>query len=320
MGLVRANHKVDFDPPPHETQGTEPEGPMHAVIDFPSFLRPEIFSIDLGGFVFALRWYALAYIAGFVIGWKLILAAMRRPGLWPQGRAPMTPEQVESLLTWIIGGVILGGRLGFVLVYQPGFYLAHPLQILKVWEGGMSFHGGLIGATLAGFLFARRNGIAASAIGDAMAMVVPSGLFLGRVANFINAELWGQPTTQPWGVIFPGSGGICPPDWAALCARHPTQLYEAGLEGLLLGAVLLWLVRRRKALRYPWRVTGVFLAGYGLARMLVEVWRMPDDQFLASDPAGHVIRLGEFGLTMGQTLSLPMVVIGLALALTARRA
>lgn len=184
----------------------------------------------------------------------------------------------------------------------------------------MSFHGGLTGAALAGFVFARRHGIAPSAIGDAMAMAVPAGLFLGRVANFINAELWGHPTTRPWGVIFPGSGGVCPADWAALCARHPTQLYEAGLEGLLLGAVLLWLVRRRKALRYPWRVTGVFLAGYGLARMLVEVWRMPDDQFLATDPAGYVIRLGEFGLTMGQTLSLPMVVIGLALAVTARRA
>jgi len=223
------------------------------------------------------------------------------------------------LLTWIIVGVILGGRAGFVLFYQPGYYLAQPMQILRVWEGGMSFHGGLGGATIAGFVFAWRQGIAASALGDAMAMVIPVGLFLGRVANFINAELWGHPTTQPWGVLFPGYGSVCPPDWAFECARHPTQLYEAGLEGALLGLVMWWLVTRLHALRRPWLVTGVFLTLYGLARMLVELWRMPDDQFLAADPAGYVIRMGEFGLTMGQTLSLPMVIVGAALALTAWR-
>ncbi len=292
---------------------------MYALIDFPSFLRPEIFAVDLGGFTLALRWYALAYIAGFVIGWRLIVAALRPPERWPGGKAPMTAEQVESLLTWIIIGVILGGRFGFVLFYQPGYYLAHPLQILRVWEGGMSFHGGLGGATIAGFVFAWRHGIAASALGDAMAMVIPVGLFLGRVANFINAELWGHPTTQPWGVLFPGYGSVCPPDWADECARHPTQLYEAGLEGLLLGLVMWVLVTRMHTLRRPWLVTGVFLTLYGLARMLVEIWRMPDDQFLAVDPAGYVIRLGEFGLTMGQTLSLPMVIVGAVLALVAWR-
>ncbi|PVH29097.1 prolipoprotein diacylglyceryl transferase [Pararhodobacter oceanensis] len=292
---------------------------MHALIDFPSFLRPEIFSLDLGGFSFALRWYALAYIAGFVIGWRVILRTLRRPTLWPGLEAPMRGEQVEALLTWIIIGVILGGRLGFVLFYQPAFYLAHPAQILRVWEGGMSFHGGLAGATLAGFWFARRKGIAASALGDAMAMVIPIGLGLGRLANFINAELWGHPTTLPWGVRFPGSGGLCPQDWPYECARHPTQLYEAGMEGLLLGLVIWWLVTRRDALRMPWLVTGVFLAGYGLARMIVEIWRMPDDQFLAADPAGYVVRLGDIGLTMGQTLSLPMVLIGAALIIHARR-
>jgi phosphatidylglycerol:prolipoprotein diacylglycerol transferase len=292
---------------------------MHALIEFPTFLRPEIFAFDLGGFTLALRWYALAYIAGFVIGWQLIVAAMRRPQWWPGGVAPMTSEQVESLLTWIIVGVIIGGRLGFVLVYQPGYYLAHPMQILRVWEGGMSFHGGLMGATVAGFVFAWRNKIAPSALGDSMAMVIPVGLFLGRISNFINAELWGHPTTQPWGVLFPGSGGICPPDWAYECARHPTQLYEAGMEGLLLGLIMVWLVTRRDALRRPWFLTGVFLAVYGLARMIVEIWRMPDDQFLAVDPAGYVIRLGDLGLTMGQTLSLPMVVVGVVLAVMAWR-
>ncbi len=292
---------------------------MPFVIEFPAFLRPELFALDLGGFHLALRWYALAYIGGFLIGWWLIVRALRRPDLWPHGRAPMAPAAVESLLTWIILGVILGGRLGFVLFYQPEYYLSHPLQILQVWEGGMSFHGGLTGATLAGFLFAWKNGIPASAIGDAMAMVIPVGLGLGRLSNFINAELWGHPTTLPWGVVFRGGGGVCPPDWLVVCARHPTQLYEAGMEGLLLGLIMWLIVTRMGALRRPWLVTGVFLAGYGLARILVEFWRMPDDQFLAADPAGYVIRLGDIGLTMGQTLSLPMLLIGLALIAVARR-
>ena len=168
-------------------------------------------------------------------------------------------------------------------------------------------------------MFAWRQGIAASAVGDSMAMVIPVGLGLGRIANFINAELWGHPTTLPWGVVFPGAGGVCPPDWLLICARHPTQLYEAGMEGVLLGLVLWVLVTRLGALRHPWRVTGSFLTGYALARIVVEVWRMPDDQFLAVDPAGYVIRLGEFGLTMGQTLSLPMLAVGLGLILWSRR-
>ena len=292
---------------------------MQLVIEFPSFLGPDLFSIELGGFTLALRWYALAYIAGFLGGWWIILQAIKRPEWWPGGTAPMTAPQVESLLTWIIAGVILGGRLGFVLFYQPGYYLANPGQILMVWQGGMSFHGGLLGATLAGFGFARANGVAASAVGDAMAMVIPLGLGLGRIANFVNAELWGHPTTLPWGVVFPGAGGNCPPDWPHDCARHPTQLYEAGLEGLALGLILWWLVTRRGALRRPWFVTGVFLAWYGAARITVEFWRMPDDQFLAADPAGYVIRLGDLGLTMGQTLSLPMLILGLGLIAWSRR-
>lgn len=290
---------------------------MQALIQFPP-LSPDLFSIQIGGFTLALRWYALAYIAGFLIAWRLILAALRRPEWWPGGHAPMTPAQLESLLTWIILGVILGGRLGFVLIYQPGYYLAHPLEILRVWEGGMAFHGGLMGAAAAGFLFARANGIAPSAVSDAMAMAVAPGLFLGRIANFINAELWGHPTTLPWGVLFPGYGSVCPPDWPHECARHPTQLYEAGLEGLLLGLIMFVLVRRG-GLRLPWLATGVFFAVYGAARFLVEFWRVPDDQFMAAHPQGHVLTLGEFGLTMGQTLSLPLLALGLVLALTARR-
>ena len=291
---------------------------MQALIPFPP-LSPDIFSIELGGFTFALRWYALAYIAGFLIGWRLIVAAVRRPVLWPGQHAPMAPAAVESLLTWVILGVILGGRLGFVLFYQPGYYLSNPAEILRVWEGGMSFHGGLLGAAVSGYLFARRGGIAPSAVSDSMAMVIPVGLFLGRVANFINAELWGHPTTLPWGVLFPGYGSLCPIDWEHPCARHPTQLYEAALEGLLLGLVVLWLVRRRHALQFPWLITGTFFTLYGLSRFLVEFWRMPDEQFLMRHPQGPVLSLGEFGVTMGQLLSLPMVAAGMVLILFALR-
>ena len=293
---------------------------MYAAIEFPSFLRPEIFAINLGGFELALRWYALAYIFGFIIGWRLILVALRKPAMWPNGTAPMTAEQVESLMTWSIIGVILGGRLGFVMFYQPAFYLANPVQILRVWEGGMSFHGAVIGLAISTLIFSRVNRVAPSALGDSVTMVAPVGLFLGRIANFINAELWGQPTTMPWGVIFPGAGGVCPSDWTAVCARHPTQLYEAGLEGLVLGLILWFMVTRRNALRTPWLVTGIFLTGYGLARITVEFWRMPDSQFLAVDPAGYVLRLGDYGLTMGQTLSLPMVLVGILVIVFARRA
>jgi phosphatidylglycerol---prolipoprotein diacylglyceryl transferase len=292
---------------------------MQALIPFPP-LTPELFSVEVFGFTLALRWYALAYIAGFLIGWRLIVAALRRPAMWPQGRAPMAPESAESLLTWIILGVILGGRLGFVVFYQPAYFLANPGEILRVWEGGMAFHGGLIGAAVAGWLFCLRNGVAPSAVSDAMAMVIPVGLFLGRVANFINAELWGRPTQVAWGVIFPGPGGVCPPDWIHACARHPTQLYQAALEGLLLGLVVWVLITRFRALQFPWLVTGAFFAIYGLARFTVEFWRVPDPQFLARHPQGHVLSMGEFGITMGQLLSLPMLALGvLVIALALRR-
>jgi phosphatidylglycerol:prolipoprotein diacylglycerol transferase len=186
----------------------------------------------------------------------------------------------------------------------------------------MAFHGGLAGAALAGFLFCRRHGIAPLGLADAMALSAPAGLLLGRIANFINAELWGSPTTLPWGVIFPGtSAQTCPWDWQGPCARHPTQLYEAGLEGLVLGLVLFWLVWRRGALLRPGLATGVFLAGYGIARFVVEFWRMADPQFITPDnPAGHVLRLGAAGISMGQTLSLPLIALGLWLILRARRA
>lgn len=287
------------------------------MIPFPE-ISPDVFAITIAGREFALRWYALAYLAGLLIGWRIIVALMRRPRLWG-GTAPMRPEQVEELLTWVVVGVILGGRLGFVLFYEPGYYLSHPGEIIKVWQGGMSFHGGFLGVVLAAWAWARRHGIAALRLADALAVAAPVGLLLGRLANFINAELWGRPTTAPWGVIFPGEAAQDCPGIVGACARHPSQLYEAGLEGLLLGLVLLVLVRRGGLAR-PGLALGVFLAGYGLARFVVEFFRQADARFITPDnPLGHVLGGPVWGVTMGQLLSLPMVAVGAGFVLWALR-
>jgi len=293
---------------------------MQNGIPFPN-LSPEVFSFSLFGVELALRWYALAYIVGIVLAWRISLNALRRPALWPKNTPPMAPLQVEDLLSWIILGIILGGRLGFVLFYQPAYYLANPADILKVWQGGMSFHGGFLGVVLAGWLYTWRHRIAPASAGDVIALGVPVGLMLGRIANFINAELWGRPTDMPWGVIFPQEAAqICPGVLPGMCARHPSQLYEALLEGVVLLALMLWLAYRRGALKVPGQITGVFIAGYGLARFVVEYFRQADAQFITPDnPMGFVLRLGEFGITMGQVLSLPMVVVGLVLIWVARR-
>ena len=286
------------------------------MIPFPD-IAPEIFTINLGGFSLSLRWYALAYMAGLIIGWRLIVAMMRRPAIWG-GTAPTAPDSIDDLLTWVILGVILGGRLGFVLFYEPAYYLSNPAEIIKVWQGGMSFNGGFAGVIVATWLWARRNGVPVMRLADALAVVAPIGLFFGRIANFINAELWGRPTDLPWGVIFPGEAAQACPGVEGLCARHPSQLYEAGLEGLLLGLIL-WALVRAGGLRRPGLAFGVFLAGYGLARMFVELFRVADAQFITPDnPLGHVVGGPVIGLTMGQLLSLPMVLIGLALIWRAR--
>lgn len=293
---------------------------MQAVLNFPD-LSPELFSISLFGMEFALRWYALAYIAGILIAWRMAVIALRRPALWRNDAPPMQPEQLEDLITWIILGVILGGRLGFVLFYQPAYYLAHPVDILKVWQGGMAFHGGLLGVILASYLYARRHVLPILSLGDLVAYTVPPGLLLGRLANFTNAELWGRPSELPWAVIFPGTAAQdCPGVIVGFCARHPSQLYEAALEGLILGSVLLWLVYRRGAFRKPGLIMGVFLAGYGASRFIVEFFRQPDAQFVSpGNPLGLAWHVGGYGLTMGQALSLPMIAIGLWFAIRARR-
>jgi phosphatidylglycerol:prolipoprotein diacylglycerol transferase len=239
----------------------------------------------------AVKWYGLAYMAGLLLGWHYIKRLLHNERLWPAGKAPFQADRADDLLLFMTLGVLLGGRLGYVLFYEPRFFLGHPLQIPAVWNGGMSFHGALIGSILAILLFARRAGAAPWSVMDLTAAATPMGLFFGRLANFINAELWGRPSTLPWAMVFPGAGSI---------PRHPSQLYEAALEGLLLFAVLWWLTHAKLSLRRPGVTAGCFLIGYGLARSFSELFREPDP--------GHILTFGPF--TAGILYSLPMVVAG----------
>ncbi len=243
----------------------------------------------------AIRWYALAYIAGIVIAWRVLVRLAKQPG------SRVTPEQVDDFLIWGTIGVVLGGRLGYVLFYQPGYYLSHPLDALALWHGGMSFHGGLLGVVAAILLFCRIRKVPLLCFTDMIALVAPIGLFFGRIANFINGELYGRVTDSGFGMVFPG-GGPQP--------RHPSQLYEAALEGVALFLLLL-LARLTIARRHgDGLLTGLFLIGYALARIVAELFREPD------------AFLGFFvgGITMGQILSLPMLLIGLGLVVHGLRA
>lgn len=289
------------------------------MILFPD-ISPEIFSIDIVGFQFALRWYALSYIVGIFLGWRLAVIASRQAGLWPRNQSPIESAQVEDLMTWIVFGVILGGRLGYVVFYEPTKYLDDPVSILKIWQGGMSFHGGFLGVVLTAYLFFKRNLIPCASGADLLALCTPIGLFLGRIANFINAELWGRATEMPWGVAFPGEAAQACGQINGLCARHPSQLYEALLEGLVLGAVLIYVTFRRNGLKRPGLITGMFFSGYGVSRYFVEFFRQPDSQFQsATNPIGFAFQLGDYGITMGQSLSLPMIILGFALVTKAMR-
>jgi phosphatidylglycerol:prolipoprotein diacylglycerol transferase len=316
-------------------------------VPFPDF-DPVIFQIG----PFALRWYALAYVAGILLGWRYALALVKRDDLWAPRGAPANGPQIDDLILWITLGIIAGGRLGYVLFYQPsllGQLFTGPdhLALFKLWEGGMAFHGGLIGVVLAVVWFAhklefgsesdetdatggsehapadgetaglaaaavsRRRPIAASApafterrwfsrehqdrllrLGDLVAPCVPIGLFFGRVANFINGELWGRPTNLPWGVVFPGAG----PE-----PRHPSQLYEAALEGIALFVLLRWATHHKGWLQRPGMVSGLFLLGYGLSRALMELVREPDS---------HMPEALRGMITMGMLLSIPMILFG----------
>jgi phosphatidylglycerol---prolipoprotein diacylglyceryl transferase len=247
---------------------------------------------------FALRWYALAYIVGILLGWLYARAIIRTERLWG-GPAAMTLADFDDFILWVTLGVILGGRIGYVLFYNPGHFAQHPAEAFQLWKGGMSFHGGFLGCVLAVILFARRRGLSILSLGDITCAVAPIGLFLGRIANFINAELWGRPSDVPWAVVFPGAGPL---------PRHPSQLYEAALEGLLLLAVLALLIRFG-ALKRPGIVLGAFMLCYGVFRSFAEVFREPDPQlgFLWG------------GLTMGMLLSIPLVLVGAALIWNAVR-
>ncbi len=247
---------------------------------------------------FAIRWYALAYVTGLLFGWWYIRRLVATDRLWPAGPR-MDGLAVDDLLVWVTLGVVLGGRIGYVLFYNFDAYSAAPWEALKVWHGGMSFHGGMAGAALAMIVFARRRGLNVWSVFDTAAAAVPVGLFLGRLANFVNGELYGRPSDVAWAIVFPAGGDV---------PRHPSQLYEAGLEGLLLFAILATLVWRTPALKRPGLVTGVFGLGYALARIAVEFFREPDAQ------VGYLA--GDF-LTMGMVLSAVMGLIGLAMILAA---
>ncbi|MEM7745204.1 MAG: prolipoprotein diacylglyceryl transferase [Pseudomonadota bacterium] len=284
------------------------------LIPFPD-IDPALVTIPIGSFEFALRWYALAYIVGLIVGWRLMVWLVRRPALWPRNKAPMSPDAPEARLTWMVLGVLIGGRLGYFF-YEPGRFLANPTELLQVWEGGMSFHGGFAGVILATILFTRRNSIPLMPAADAVALAAPFGILLGRLANFINGELYGRPTDVWWAMQFPTHNADGSRNWDALTApRHPSQLYEAALEGAVLFVVMWWLATRSNWLKRPGAIVGLFFVGYGAARIFVENFRQGDSQFVSvMNPNGQIWRLGDgpdaFGLTMGQILSLPMVAIG----------
>lgn len=241
----------------------------------------------------AVRWYALAYIAGILIGWWYLRRLVDTPRLWGALDRP-TPAEIDDFVLWATLGIVLGGRIGYVLFYNFSHYLEHPGEIPMLWRGGMAFHGGLLGSVVAMVLFSRGRGFSFLSLFDLFAAAAPIGLFFGRIANFVNGELWGRTSDVAWAMVFPGAGAE---------PRHPSQLYEAGLEGVVLFLVVAHLVHRTRILKSPGALAGVFAAGYGLARFVVEFFREPDVQ------VGYLAG----GFTMGQLLSLPMILFGLAL-------
>lgn len=247
----------------------------------------------------AVKWYGLAYMAGLLLGWLYIKRLLATPRLWQADTPPFSSLRSDDLLLFMTVGVIVGGRLGSILFYEPGYYLSHPAEIPQVWRGGMAFHGALVGTAIAIWLFSRVYKAPLWSTADVCAATVPLGLMFGRLANFINGELWGRPSTVPWAMVFPNAGPQ---------PRHPSQLYEAALEGLVLFLVLRVLTHHRLALKSPGLVTGVFLAGYGCARSFCEFFREPD-------PA-HALTVGP--LTPGIAYSIPMIIAGIWLIWRAR--
>ena len=289
------------------------------VIPFPAI---DPIAVSLGPF--AVRWYALAYIVGLIIGWRYCLMLADRPPRL------IARKEIDDFLVWATMGVVLGGRIGFILFYNLPFYIDHPLQMLELWHGGMSFHGGALGVTIAIMVFCRQRGLSIFALSDIVIEAIPIGLFFGRIANFINGELWGRMTDVAWAIIYPNGAvgaNAVPPNLLGLCQsvtfadgssgfncpRHPSELYEAACEGVLLFLLLLYF-ERRGVRRQPGIETGIFLIGYAIARMSGELFRQPDVQL------GFLFQIGGFGVTMGQLLSIPVLVAGVVIIWWMRRA
>jgi len=260
---------------------------------------------DIDPVIFAIgpvqvRWYGLSYVIGILLGWRYARKLVENEKLWPASGPRMTALDIDDFLLWATVGIVAGGRIGYILFYDFAAVSANPVRALEIWNGGMSFHGGLLGTLVAMLLFAHKRSIPVFNLFDVVCAVVPVGLFFGRLANFINSELWGKLTDAPWAFVFP-TGGPFP--------RHPTQLYEAALEGLLLLSVLAWQIYRRQALKHRGLIAGIFVSGYALSRIFVEFFREPDIQI------GY---LAGGWLTMGMVLSLPMLAVGLWAVATAK--
>lgn len=267
-----------------------------AVLTFPN-IDPVLFSVG----PIAVRWYALAYIAGLLFAQWYMKRLVKTQNLWAGTQPAMTPQQIDEFFIWMLLGVVLGGRLGFMLFYNPLHYLSHPTEIFRLWDGGMSFHGGFLGVVVACFFYGRSIGTSLDRMLDLGAASAPVGLGLGRLANFINGELYGRATDVPWAFIFPSDPLKLP--------RHPSQIYEAALEGMLLFIAVRIATHRFRVLAHPGRASGIFALGYGLSRIVVELFREPDEQ------------IGYFAgiMTMGMILSLPLVAIGIWLLMRSRR-
>ena len=289
-----------------------PRGASSSTKDSSAVPFPDIDPIAFQIGPLAIRWYGLAYMAGLLLGYFYIRRLIANSALW-RGSPPLTSGQVDDLLVAVTIGVVVGGRLGFVVLYEPGTFLNNPMEVLRIWNGGMAFHGGLIGTALAMWVFAKWQDLNVLSTFDLVAAATPIGLFFGRIANFINGELWGRVTDMPWGVVFPEVERLVPQyPWLAPTVgqpRHPSQLYEAALEGLLLFAALWFVIHHRKALMKPGLVAGLFLIGYGAARTFVELFREYDPDWATS--------FGPY-LTSGMVYSIPMIVLGIFLYVRAK--
>ena len=267
-----------------------------AVLAYPNI---DPVAIEIGPF--SIKWYGIAYMSGLLVGWWYVRRLLSTPGLWRGGKAPLSIEQTDDLLLWVTLSVIVGGRLGQVLLYDPGYYFEHPAEILKTWRGGMSFHGALIASGIVLLVFARWHKLPALSVMDLCCAAVPFGLLFGRTANFINSEHWGRPSEVAWAMVFPNGGDI---------PRHPSQLYEAALEGLAMFFILRFVTHTLLGLKQPGLVTGVWLVWYAIARTVCEFFREPENM--------HALNLGPF--TAGQMYSIPMFLLGLVLIHRSRAA